>query len=80
MNGNGCSASSDVSRSSLFCAAKHDLWQEGEGESLTSPFALLHFPNIAQKGVLGSPIDTATAHIWSGAAARPPFHAGKHLL
>lgn len=25
MNGNGYSASSDVSRSSLFCAAKHDL-------------------------------------------------------
>lgn len=34
------------------------------------PPALSHF---CPKGVLGSPIDTATAHIWSGAAA-------KHLL
>lgn len=52
MNGNGYSASSDVSRSSLFCAAKHDLWQEREGESLTSPFALLYF-SISSKRSLG---------------------------
>ena len=33
MNGNECTASGNVSTSSLFCAAKHDLWQEKEGES-----------------------------------------------
>lgn len=53
MNGNRYNASGDVSRSSLFCAAKHDLWQEGERESLTSPFAHLHFHILAQKEFWG---------------------------
>lgn len=43
-NGNECTVSSNVSTSSVFCAAKHDLWQEKEKESVISPFALLHFP------------------------------------
>lgn len=41
-----------------------------KGESLTSPFTLLHFPHFCPKGDLGSPIDAATAHIWSGAVAK----------
>lgn len=40
------------------------------GESLTSPFTLLHFPHFCPKGDLGSPIDAANAHIWSGAVAK----------
>ena len=71
MNGNGYSASSDVSRSSLFCAAKHDLWQEREGgisDFTICPPALFH---IVQKEFGGIGLTQATAHIWFEDTARP---------
>lgn len=40
-----------------------------EGESLTSPFALLHFSISSKLG--GYWIDTAAVHIWFGDIAKP---------
>lgn len=51
MNGNEHSASSNVSTSSLFFAAKHDSWQQKEGESLIPPFALLHFQTASKSSL-----------------------------
>ena len=79
MNGNGYSASSDVSRSSLFCAAKHDLWQErGVGNLWLHHLPCCTFPYRPRR-VWGYWIDTATAHIWFGDIARPPFQANNRF-